>query len=60
MMERVLESAGFPADGVSSATEAEEALGRGVYSIAIVDELAGSGSVLEEVRSMRARWPRSK
>jgi len=58
MMDRVLSAAGWVADGVCRADDARDALDREEYCLAVVDELAGTGSALDEVRSMRARWPR--
>jgi DNA-binding response OmpR family regulator len=58
MMDRVLSAAGWVTDGVSRADDARDALDREEYRLAVVDELAGTGSALDEVRTMRRRWPR--
>lgn len=58
MMDRVLSAAGFDTDGVAAIEEAHGALDRDEYQLAIVDELAGTGASLDEVRSARKRWPR--
>jgi len=57
VMDRVLGADGFATDAVFAANEVRDALDRGAYSLAIVDELAGSGAMIDEVRSVRARWP---
>lgn len=58
LMDRVLGSAELATDAVGSVKDVEEALDRDAYALAIIDELAGSGAMLDEVRSVRRRWPK--
>lgn len=58
VMDRVLASAGHAVDATASIREQEHLLDRGAYSLAIVDELAGTGAMLEEVRFARRTWPK--
>lgn len=57
-MARALDSLDFKVDRVASTREAERGLDDRAYAVAVVDEVAGSGSLLDEVRQLRARWPR--
>lgn len=57
LVERALAATGVPADAVDSLRDVEAALDRGEYSLALVDELAGSGALLDEVRAARRLWP---
>lgn len=57
VMDRVLASAGHAVDSAASIKEHEIDLDRGNYSLAIVDELAGTGAMLEEIRLARRMWP---
>ncbi len=58
LMDRVLGSSELGTDAVASVKDVEDALDRDAYALAIIDELAGSGAMLDEVRSVRRRWPR--
>jgi DNA-binding response OmpR family regulator len=58
LMDRALASSQIAADAVASVSEAERALDEGAYALAIVDELAGTGAMLDEVRTVRRRWPK--
>jgi DNA-binding response OmpR family regulator len=57
LMDRVLGSAELATDAVGSLKDVEDALDHDAYALAIVDELAGTGAMLEEVRAVRRRWP---
>lgn len=57
MMDRVLSGIGLDCVGAALAEEAAVSLDRGAIHLAIVDELAGTGASLEEVRAVRRRWP---
>lgn len=58
LMDRALGGNQIAADAVAAVKDAEERLDRGDYALAIVDELAGTGTLLDELRTVRARWPR--
>jgi DNA-binding response OmpR family regulator len=57
MIAAVLGAEAQPALTVASIRDAELALGRGEISLAIVDEAAGAGGVLEEVKLLRELYP---
>lgn len=57
MMDRVLTAAGFSAEGVASIHDARALLDGGKLELAVVDELAGTRAVLEEVRRLRRDYP---
>jgi DNA-binding response OmpR family regulator len=57
LMDRVLGSAELATDAVGSVKDVEPALDGDAYALAIIDELAGSGAMLDEVRAVRRRWP---
>lgn len=57
MMDRVLAAEGYAPEPVASAHDARALLDAGALSLAIVDELAGRGSVLEELRWLRRSYP---
>jgi DNA-binding response OmpR family regulator len=57
MIAAVLGAEARPAMAVASIRDAELALGRGEISLGIVDEAAGAGGVLEEVRLLRELYP---
>ncbi|MEO7331960.1 MAG: response regulator [Minicystis sp.] len=57
MMDRALAAEGYAPEPVASAQEARALLDAGALSLAIVDELAGRGSVLEELRWLRRNYP---
>lgn len=57
LMDRVLGSAELATDAVASVKQVEDALDHDAYALAIIDELAGTGAMLDEVRTVRRRWP---
>jgi DNA-binding response OmpR family regulator len=57
MMHRVLAAEGFAPESVASAHDARALLDAGAVSLSIIDELAGRGSVLEELRWLRRSYP---
>ena len=58
LMERVLGTAELAPEAVGSLKDVEAALDEDAFALAIVDELAGTGAMLDEVRTARRRWPR--
>ena len=58
MVDRALSTAGHGAHGVSSVREARAMLDGDAVDVALVDQLAGDGLPLDEVRLLRAMHPR--
>lgn len=58
MLDRVLTAAGYTAEDFESARHARVLLDDGAFDLAVVDQLAGAGAPLEEVRLLRTRYPR--
>ncbi|MDB4932448.1 MAG: hypothetical protein JWM10_4932, partial [Myxococcaceae bacterium] len=58
MLDRVLTAAGYTAEEFASVHDARILLDDEVFDLALVDEFAGSGAMLDEVRFLRARFPR--
>lgn len=58
MLDRVLTAAGYTAEDFGSVREARLLLDDDAFDLAVVDQLAGAGATLDEVRMLRARYPR--
>ena len=58
MLDRVLTAAGYTAEEFASVHDARILLDDEVFDLALVDEFAGSGAMLDEARFLRARFPR--
>ena len=58
MLDRVLTAAGYTAEDFESAHHARLVLDDDAFDLAVVDELAGEGAPLDEVRFLRAEYPR--
>jgi DNA-binding response OmpR family regulator len=57
LMDRVLSAEGHAVDAAVSVHHAQALLDSGVLDLALIDELAGGGAVLDEVRFVRAHHP---
>jgi DNA-binding response OmpR family regulator len=58
MLDRVLTAAGYTAEEFASVHDARVLLDDEVFDLALVDEFAGAGAMLDEARFLRARFPR--
>lgn len=58
MLDRVLTAAGYTAEEFASVHDARILLDNEVFDLAVVDEFAGAGAMLDEVRFLRAQFPR--
>ncbi len=58
MLDRVLTAAGYTAEDFSTVREARLLLDDDAFDLAVVDQLAGAGATLDEVRLIRARYPK--
>ena len=58
LLHRVLAAAGYVVEAFASMGEARLLLDDGAFDLGLVDQLAGDGAPLAEVRLLRARYPR--
>jgi DNA-binding response OmpR family regulator len=58
MLDRVLSAAGYAAEEFASVHDARILLDDQVFDLAVVDQFAGAGALLDEVLFLRARFPR--
>jgi CheY-like chemotaxis protein len=57
MMDRVLAAEGYAPESVASVHDVNPLLFAGAFELAIVDERAGHGATLEEIRFLRRQYP---
>jgi DNA-binding response OmpR family regulator len=58
MLDRALTAAGYSVEAFASVRHARILLDEGAFDLAVVDQLAGDGAALGEVRALRAQFPR--